>query len=289
MMTMTFERDVAATLKMEAAYRHRRFAKGLGWGGLTVAVLWFTADQIGMNPLALIEGADHMWDFLTRMFPPDLSYIFFLGRALVETIQIAVWGTLLAVVFSIPMSLLAARNTTPLIILPWFTKTWQRLGLHLLVFHLTRLFLNMLRGINELIFALIFVSAVGLGPFAGVLAIAVHATGMLAKFCGEEIEGVDQGQVEAVQATGASKMQVILFAIIPQVIPAFISYSIFRFDVSIRSATVLGLVGAGGLGFSLIKTMKLFKYHETATCILVIFLLVGASDWISSKWRAKVI
>jgi len=288
-MTMTFERDVAATLQMVAAHRQSRFVKGLGWGGLTIAVLWFTADQIGMSPLALIEGADHMWDFLTRMFPPDLNYVFFLGRALVETIQIAVWGTLLAVVFSIPMSLLAARNTTPLIMVPWFTETWQRLGLHLLVFHLTRLFLNILRGINELIFALIFVSAVGLGPFAGVLAIAIHATGMLAKFCGEEIEGVDQGQVEAVQATGASKMQVILFAVIPQVIPAFISYSIFRFDVSIRSATVLGLVGAGGLGFSLIKTMKLFKYYETATCILVIFLLVGVSDWISSKWRAKVI
>ena len=288
-MTMTFERDVAVTLQMEAVRRQRRFVKGLGWGGLTVAVLWFTGDQIGMNPIALIEGADHMWDFITRMFPPDLSYIFFLGRALVETIQIAVWGTLLAVVFSIPLSLLAARNTSPLIILPWFTETWQRLGLHLLVFHLTRLFLNMLRGINELIFALIFVSAVGLGPFAGVLAIAIHATGMLAKFCGEEIEGVDQGQVEAVQATGASKMQVILFAVIPQVIPAFISYSIFRFDVSIRSATVLGLVGAGGLGFSLIKTMKLFRYDETATCILVIFLMVGASDWISSKWRAKII
>jgi phosphonate transport system permease protein len=274
---------------MEAAHRQRRFAKGLGWGGLTVAVLWFTADQIGMHPIALIKGADHMWDFLTRMFPPDLNYVFFLGRALVETIQIAVWGTLLAVMFSIPMSLLAARNTTPLIILPWFTETWQRIGLHLLVFHLTRVFLNILRGINELIFALIFVSAVGLGPFAGVLAIAIHATGMLAKFCGEEIEGVDQGQVEAVQATGASKMQVILFAVIPQVIPAFISYSIFRFDVSIRSATVLGLVGAGGLGFSLIKTMKLFKYYETATCILVIFLLVGVSDWVSSKLRAKVI
>jgi len=147
----------------------------------------------------------------------------------------------------------------------------------------------MMRGINELIFALIFVSAVGLGPFSGVLAIAIHATGMLAKFCGEEIEGIDQGQIEALQATGASRMQVILFAVIPQVIPAFISYSIFRFDVSIRSATVLGLVGAGGLGFSLIKTMKLFKYYETATCILVIFLLVGASDWICSKWRAKII
>ena len=288
-MTMTFEKAVAATLQTEAAHRQRRFAKGLGWGGVAAAVLWFTADQIGLNPVALIKGTDHMWDFLTRMFPPDLNYIFFLGRAVVETIQIAVWGTLLAVVFSIPLSLLAARNTTPLIMLPWFTDLWQRLGFHLLVFHLTRLLLNILRGVNELIFAMIFVKAVGLGPFAGVLAIALHATGMLAKFCGEEIEGVDQGQVEALQATGASKMQVILFAVIPQVIPAFITYSIFRFDVSIRSATVLGLVGAGGLGFSLIKTMKLFKYHETATCILVIFLLVWMSDWICSKWRAKVI
>jgi phosphonate transport system permease protein len=288
-MTMTVERNVAVTLQLVAANRKRRFAKGLGWGGLTAIVLWFTADQIGMNPLALIEGADHMWDFLSRMFPPDLNYIFFLGRATVETLQIAVWGTLLAVTFSIPLSLLAARNTTPLIMLPWFTETWQRLGLHLIVFHLTRTLLNMMRGINELIFALIFVSAVGLGPFSGVLAIGIHATGMLAKFCGEEIEGIDQGQIEALQATGASRMQVILFAVIPQVIPAFISYSIFRFDVSIRSATVLGLVGAGGLGFSLIKTMKLFKYYETATCILVIFLMVGASDWICSKWRAKII
>ncbi|CAB1076906.1 Phosphonate ABC transporter permease protein PhnE (TC 3.A.1.9.1) [Olavius algarvensis Delta 1 endosymbiont] len=288
-MKTTSERNVAATIQLEAARRKRWFAKALGLGVLTAIVLWFTADRIGMSPLALIRGADHMWDFIIRMFPPDLKYISFLGRAFVETVQIAVWGTLLAVTFSIPLSLLAARNTTPLIMLPWFTETWQRFGLHLIVFHLTRMLLNIMRGINELIFALIFVSAVGLGPFAGVLAIAIHATGMLAKFCGEEIEGIDQGQVEALQATGASKMQVILFAVIPQVIPAFISYSIFRLDVSIRSATVLGLVGAGGLGFSLIKTMKLFKYYETATCILVIFLLVGVSDRICSKWRAKVI
>ncbi len=285
----TIDESVAAALQLEAIRRRRRLVKALGWGSLALAVLWFTAREIGLNPFALIQGADHMWDFLTRMFPPDLSYILFLGRATVETIQIAVWGTLLAVVFSIPLSLLAARNTTPLIRIPWFNEHWERLGLHLLVFHATRMFLNVLRGINELIFALIFVSAVGLGPFAGVLAIAVHATGMLAKFCGEEIEGVDRGQVEALEATGASKMQVILFAVIPQVIPAFISYSIFRFDVSIRSATVLGLVGAGGLGFSLIKTMKLFQYDKTATCILVIFLLVGVSDWVCSKWRVKVI
>lgn len=289
-MALSIEHAVALALQEEAAQRSRRLVKGVGWTVLAAAVLWFTAVQIGINPAAMVRGAHHMGDFLTRMFPPELSYLRLLGGATVETIQIAVWGTLLAIFFSIPLSLLAARNTTPLVPLPrWGRAFWERSGLELLTFHLTRLFLNALRGINELIFALIFVTAVGLGPFAGVLAIACHATGMLAKFCGEEMEGVDRGQVEALQATGASKMQVILFGVIPQVLPAFISYSIFRLDVSIRSATVLGLVGAGGLGFSLIKTMKLFKYHETATCILVIFLLVWVSDWICSKLRARVI
>src|SRR5262245_30734445 len=214
-----------------------------------------------------------MWDFLTRLFPPDLAFITVLGGATIETIQIAVWGTLLAILFSTPLAVLGARNTTP----------------HVLVFHATRLFLNALRAINELVFALIFVAAVGLGPFAGVLAIALHATGMLAKFTAEEMEGVDRGQVEAMQASGAGRMQVILFGIVPQVIPAFISYAIYRFDVSIRAATILGLVGAGGLGFSLIKTMKLFKYHETATCILVIFVLVFISDWVCAKVRARIL
>src|SRR5204862_1163488 len=118
---------------------------------------------------------------------------------------------------------------------------------------------------------------------------ALHATGMLAKFCAEEIEGVDKGQVEAQMATGGSRMQVILFGVTPQIVPQFIGYAIYRLDVSIRSATVLGLVGAGGLGFSLIQTMKLFKYHQTATCILVIFLLVLVSDWICGKLRRRVI
>jgi phosphonate transport system permease protein len=112
---------------------------------------------------------------------------------------------------------------------------------------------------------------------------------MLAKFCAEEVEGVDKGPIEAMQATGAGRMQVILFGIVPQVIPAFISYSIYRFDVSIRAATILGLVGAGGLGFSLIKTMKLFKYHETATCILVIFVLVLVSDVICARLRSRIL
>lgn len=273
MSATTFEVAVAGALAQESERRMRRATRAAIWIAASAAVLWFTAAQIGLNPAALVKGVPFMLDFFSRMFPPDLAHLSLLGNATVETIQIAVWGTLIAIVLSIPFALLGARNTTP----------------HPVVFHLTRLFLNALRAINELVFALIFVAAVGLGPFAGVLAIALHATGMLAKFCAEEVEGVDKGPIEAMQATGAGRLQVILFGIVPQVIPAFISYSIYRFDVSIRAATILGLVGAGGLGFSLIKTMKLFKYHETATCILVIFVIVFISDWVCARVRSRIL
>jgi len=264
---------VAVVLVEEAQRRQQRLTKALFWGAGAAAVLWFTAAQIGLNPAALVRGVPFMLDFFGRMFPPDLAHLALLRDATLETVQIAVWGTLIAIVLSIPLALLGARNTTP----------------HALVFHATRMFLNALRSINELVFALIFVAAVGLGPFAGVLAIALHATGMLAKFCAEEVEGVDRGPIEAMQATGAGRLQVILFGIVPQVVPAFVSYSVYRFDVSIRAATILGLVGAGGLGFSLIKTMKLFLYHQTATCILVIFVLVAVSDWLCARIRARIL
>ncbi len=230
MTAATFEAAVSTALGEESRRRGKRLVNALMWGVATIAVLWFAGAQIGMSPLALVKGIPFMADFFSRMFPPDLSHLRLLGDATVETIQIAVWGTLIAVVLSIPLALLGARNTTP----------------HPLVFHSTRMFLNALRAINELVFALIFVAAVGLGPFAGVLAIALHATGMLAKFCAEEVEGVDRGPIEAMQATGAGRLQVILFGIVPQVIPAFVSYSIYRFDVSIRAATILGLVAPAG-------------------------------------------
>ena len=273
MSALAFEAAVANTLAEASRQHGKRLVRALIWAVAAIAVLWFTGAQIGMNPIALVKGMPFMADFFSRMFPPDLGHLRLLGDATLETVQIAVWGTLIAILLSIPFALLGAKNTTP----------------HPVVFHATRMFLNALRSINELVFALIFVSAVGLGPFAGVLAIALHATGMLAKFCAEEIEGVDRGPIEAMQATGAGRLQVILFGIVPQVIPAFISYSIYRFDVSIRAATILGLVGAGGLGFSLIKTMKLFKYHETATCILVIFVIVFVSDWVCSRVRARIL
>ncbi|MFI4986735.1 MAG: phosphonate ABC transporter, permease protein PhnE [Alphaproteobacteria bacterium] len=260
-------------LGREAAWRRRRALMLLAWGAPLAAVLWLSAVRIKLSLGNLFDGIPNMWDFFSRMFPPEPSFFAFLAQPTLETVEIAVWGTTLAVLLSIPLALLAARNTTP---------GW-------LVYAATRVLLNLLRSINELIYALLLVSAVGLGPFPGVLAIALHATGMLAKFCAEEIEHVDRGPVEALQATGASRLQIIMFGIVPQVLPAMIGYVLYRLDVSIRSATVLGLVGAGGLGFSLIKTMKLFKYHETAACIVAIIVLVWAADWISNQLRKRVL
>ena len=236
-------------------------------------VLWLSAVRIHLSLMNIIQGVPNMVDFFGRMVPPDFSNLRSLLAPTIETVQIAAWGTFIAVVASAPLALLAARNTAP----------------HPSIYYVTRLFLNLLRSINELIYALLLVSAVGLGPFPGVLAIALHATGMLAKFVAEEIEHVNRGSVEALQAAGAGRMQIILFGIAPQVLPAVVGYILYRFDVSIRSATILGLVGAGGLGFTLITSMKMFRYHETATCILVIILLIWAADLVSSYLQKKIL
>lgn len=272
-MTSHFDATVDQALAREASWRHRRLALGLLVATGFLIILWLSAVRIKLSVANVVLGVPNMVDFFGRMVPPDLSYLTFLLAPTVETVQIAAWGTVIAVIASAPLALLAARNTSP----------------HPIVYFVTRIFLNLLRSINELIYALLLVSAVGLGPFPGVLAIALHATGMLAKFVAEEIEHVSRGPVEALQAAGAGRMQTILFGILPQVLPAVVGYILYRFDVSIRSATVLGLVGAGGLGFSLITTMKMFKYHETAACILMIILLIWAADWISGQLQKKIL
>lgn len=272
-MTSQFAAAVDQGLVREAAWRHRRMAIRMSVLAGFLILLWLSANRIHLSLMNIMMGAPNMADFFGRMVPPDFSILMSLVAPTVETVQIAAWGTVIAVVASAPLALLAAHNTSP----------------HLSIYFATRLFLNLLRSINELIYALLLVSAVGLGPFPGVLAIALHATGMLAKFVAEEIEHVNRGPVEALQAAGAGRMQIILFAIIPQVLPAVVGYILYRFDVSIRSATVLGLVGAGGLGFSLITSMKMFKYHETATCILMIILLIWAADAISGHLQKKIL
>jgi phosphonate transport system permease protein len=272
-LTGPFAATVDQALAREAAWRHRRMAIRLVVLAGFLVILWFSAVRIHLSLMNVILGVPNMADFFGRMVPPDFSNLKSLIAPTIETVQIAAWGTVIAVVASAPLALLAAHNTSP----------------HPIVYFVTRLFLNLLRSINELIYALLLVSAVGLGPFPGVLAIALHATGMLAKFVAEEIEHVNRGPVEALQAAGAGRMQIILFGIMPQVLPAVVGYILYRFDVSIRSATVLGLVGAGGLGFALITSMKMFKYHETATCIVAIILLIWAADTISGHLQKKIL
>jgi phosphonate transport system permease protein len=220
----------------------------------------------------LIKGGPWIWDFLTRMLPPNFGFAETLVKPALETIQIAIWGTLLAIVMAVPICFFAARNLSPSVF----------------IFHSTRQVLNIARGINEIILALIFVAAVGLGPFAGVIALAIHGAGMLGKFFAESIEEIDQGPIEALRSTGAGPIQVIIFGVIPQVVTAWIAVCLYRFETNLRQATVLGMVGAGGIGFELVGSMKLFQYKDTAMCILVIVVMVMTADYASNKLRAYI-
>jgi phosphonate transport system permease protein len=175
-------------------------------------------------------------------------------------------------VLALPLCFFAARNISP----------------NNMVFHAMRQVLNVMRGINEIILALVFVAAVGLGPFPGVLALAVHGAGMLGKFFAESIEEIDQGPIEALRSTGARPLQIIVFGVLPQVITAWIAVCLYRFETNLRQATVLGMVGAGGIGFELTGSMKLFQYQDTAMCIIVIIAMVMAADFFSSKLRTWI-
>ncbi|MDP9895481.1 phosphonate transport system permease protein [Variovorax boronicumulans] len=241
-------------------------------GLAALGVMWWAAigSQVSFSELA--KGMPWIADFLGRMLPPNWEFMQRLVKPAIETVQIALWGTLLSVILAVPLCFFAARNISP----------------NLAVFHAMRQVLNITRGINEIILALIFVAAVGLGPFPGVLALALHGAGMLGKFFAESIEEIDQGPLEALRATGAGPIQTIIFGVIPQVVTAWIGVIVYRFETNLRQATVLGMVGAGGIGFELVGSMKLFQYQDTATCILVIVVMVMTADYLSTKLRAWI-
>lgn len=262
----------------------RRFVLGRPWGPrqflvwalgtiLVLVLLGWSARALDISFTELFRGAGGMVDILSRMLPPNWRFVSTLWRPVLETIQLAIWGTLLAVALALPLCFLGARNLSPS---PF-------------VFHLTRQFFNALRGINEIIFALVFVAAVGLGPFAGVLALSIHGAGMLGKFFAESIEEADRGPIEALRAVGAHPLQVIAFAVLPQALPGWIAAVLYRMEVNLRAATILGMVGAGGIGFELYSSVKLFQYEDTVVCVLVILAMVMAADYLSSRLRAKIL
>jgi phosphonate transport system permease protein len=221
-------------------------------------------------------------------FPPETAWPRVKGYlvALLETVAIAIWGTLLAVVCAVPASLLAAKNTLTLIC-PGDSRRSRAIRWFGIFF--VRRFLDACRGFNEFVMALIFVAVIGLGPFAGILALWIHTFGILGKVFSEQIEAIDEGQIEALSSTGAAVDQTITFSVLPQVMPGFVSYSLLRFESNVRSAAILGFVGAGGIGFLIFDKLNGYLFREVCTMMIIIIIAVGIIDFLCGKLRRRFI
>jgi len=243
----------------------------LAWGTLLalLAMSWSGAD---MRPFDLVRDSGNMATYAADFFPPKFTdWRLYLGE-MVITLQIALWGTALAVVFAVPMGLLSSANITP----AWVHQPVRRL-------------MDAARAINEMVFAMLFIVAVGLGPFAGVLALFVHTTGVLAKLFSEAVEAIDPQPVEGIRATGANALEEIVYGVIPQVLPLWISYSLYRFESNVRSASVVGMVGAGGIGVVLWEIIRGFQYAETCAVMIIIVVSVTVIDVISARIRKSLV
>src|SRR6266851_5329749 len=246
----------------------------------------------GFTPETLNQAgiAPRLAGFLRRMLPPDLSWSFVgsLGTALLQTIAISLMGTLIGLALAV---VLAVPATSTLIFLrsdsPGRVRVIDRV-LRWLLFWSTRLVLNILRSIPELVWVLICILAVGIGPFAGTIALGLHTAGVLGKLYAETMEEVPLRPVEALRSLGASPVQVLLWAIWPQARPLLSSYTVLRWETNLRASTMLGLVGGGGLGQAIYNNVQLGFYPRLTTLILLIYALVLASDWIGERLRLRV-
>ena len=221
-------------------------------------------------------------------FPPETSLPKVKGYivALIETIAIAIWGTLLALICAIPVSFFAAKNTLELII---SSDDLKARSMRTSISFGVRRFLDSCRGFNEFVMALIFVAVIGLGPYAGILALWIHTFGILGKVFSEQIEAIEAGQVEALTSTGAGAAQTIAFSVMPQVMPVFVSYTLLRFESNVRSAAILGFVGAGGIGFLIFDKLNGYLFQEVCTMMIIIIMTVGIIDHFCGKIRMKFI
>jgi phosphonate transport system permease protein len=293
-----------------APRRGKKFFVALTIGAVLLAWAFHGAK---ISPGELVEGIPQIGHTLARMLPPDFAkiteakYYYFpdnlswselllpapLGDAdararqrwwdntfpqtvmgaTLETIQMALAGTFLALLVAFPLGFLAARNTTP----------------HPAVYHGVRLMLNLVRTIPDLALGLLFVAAVGLGAFAGTIALAIHTATVLGKLLSESVENIDEGVVEAIRATGAGYSQILSFAVLPQILPDLISFTLYRFETNIRAASVLGLIGAGGIGYLMNTSFRTFQYQEAAAIVLVLIALVMLVDYLSSRLRTLVV
>ena len=238
-----------------------------------LAALIFVVIDLEINFIKLFsDSSKYFGDILSRMLPPDFSNFKNLIYSMFETIEIAFLGTFIAIILSIPVGLFSARNLAP----------------NYLVFLIARIITIFFRAIPEFIIAMILVIAVGFGAIPGVLALGLHTMGFLAKFYAEDIEHVNKGPIEALKSSGASKRQIISFAVIPQIIPSFVANNLYILDRNIRMATMLGIVGAGGIGYELLSSFRMFEYQKVSAIIIIIFITIFIIDHLSSLIRSKI-
>jgi phosphonate transport system permease protein len=246
-------------------------ARTLGQAVVAILTVVMLA-RLGIRWDYVADAPSQVGDLLRRMFPPEWAFTLALVGPLGQTISIATLGTAVAIVLSIPVAFLAANNTTP----------------HRLAYVLGRLIMVVTRSVDTLIWALIFIIVVGPGSLAGVLAVAVRSIGFVSKLFAEGIEEIDRGQVEAIAATGASRWQTLAYGIVPQVRPVFAGVTIYRWDINVRESTVLGIVGAGGIGFALNEAILGLEWSRVGLILVVVLAVVALSEVASAVLRKRL-
>jgi phosphonate transport system permease protein len=263
----------AALAVIEAQQRRWGVRRLRTWTVVVVVIAFYVVSWrlAQVDPAKLAAGLPKLGHWLAQAWPPNVAELPLFLRRTAETVAMAAIGTTLATLLAIPMAVLASRNITPLPAL-YYPARW---------------FLNALRGIDSFVFALLFVAAVGLGPFADVIGIALHTWGSAAKLFADHIESAPLGPLDAVETTGAGRLTAIAYALVPDVAPVMLSTTLFWWEFNVRASTVLGVVGAGGIGQELKNSMDLLDFARLFTIIAVILIIVTALDQLSGWMRRK--
>ena len=241
--------------------------------GIFSFILVFVVNDLEIDFIKLVtDSSKYFGDILSRMLPPDFSNLNQLIYAMFETIEIAFLGTFIAIVLSIPLGLFSARNLAP----------------NYFVYLICKTIVIFFRAIPEFIIAMILVIAIGFGAMPGVLALGLHTMGFLAKFYAEDIEHINKGPIDALKSSGATKSQIISFGVIPQILPSFVANNLYILDRNVRMATMLGIVGAGGIGYELQSSFRMFEYERVSAIIILIFVTIFIIDHLSAFIRSKI-
>ncbi|RCX17804.1 phosphonate transport system permease protein [Fontibacillus phaseoli] len=236
-------------------------------------LVWGSAVQSDSTLSELVQGFPNMLDLLREMFPPRWTYLDNILEAMLETIRMALVGTTIGALFAIPVALLCAANL--------IKSRW--------IYYPVRLLLNLIRTIPDLLLAALFVAIFGIGPLPGIFALSVFSIGLIAKLTYEALEAIDPGPLEAMTAAGANLVQIIVYGVVPQIQAHFASFTLYTFEINVRAAAVLGLVGAGGIGHYYEVTLGFFEYDKTAMIILFTLAVVLIIDYISTKLRERLL